>query len=375
MYTIDQVPNLPPTISELAAELYQVGLQDVNSPSNLLGLIQGAGLVDLIAESPAVTGFAPIPAAFDNGPDYGSNLTRVREAFAKHMINGSVVYSNDFASGNPVVSAGGEALKFTFDVSGTYVSSGNSSARIVQSDIIISNGVLHLIDTVLDRHEHQSRGGCIGLLFRYRRRRDGDRTHWPRHSHHVSGSGHCDLVQRRGGAGGFGPEESCSQHSSCCSGCGSMALITHIVMVYSCLRRIPKTTQKDEVHVLSHLGIRECSKLYSRNLSSCNDVMQIARGSPSCGDGLIVNISPDVRYSGHYIYSASRPLSSPDIHIAIFSVPRSPHYPDGAKIPLDSLSNDADHVLRTDDSGLAYFCLAAWWGQEAKDLLSCENRP
>lgn len=46
-------------------------------------------------------------------------------------------------------SAGGSPFTFTSNATGAYVSSANSTARIVQSDIIIQNGVVHVIDGIL----------------------------------------------------------------------------------------------------------------------------------------------------------------------------------------------------------------------------------
>jgi uncharacterized surface protein with fasciclin (FAS1) repeats len=139
VYVIDQVLGLPVSIDQFASEAY--------SPT-LAGEIQDSGILSAIAASPGVTVFAPTSGAFDNGPDFGSNITLVTEDFANHIINGSVAYSTNFATGN-YTSAGGQPFKFASNSSGTYVTVDNSTAKIVQSDIIISNGVVHLIDSVL----------------------------------------------------------------------------------------------------------------------------------------------------------------------------------------------------------------------------------
>ncbi|GFZ49260.1 hypothetical protein JCM24511_07379 [Saitozyma sp. JCM 24511] len=145
VYVIDQVLGLPVSIDQFASEAY--------SPT-LAGEIQDSGILSAIAASPGVTVFAPTSGAFDNGPDFGSNITLVTEDFANHIINGSVAYSTNFATGN-YTSAGGQPFKFASNSSGTYVTVGNSTAKIVQSDIIISNGVVHLIDSVLvDTESH-----------------------------------------------------------------------------------------------------------------------------------------------------------------------------------------------------------------------------
>jgi uncharacterized surface protein with fasciclin (FAS1) repeats len=139
VYVIDQVLGLPVSIDQFAIEAY---------PPTLAGEIQDSGILTAIAASPGVTVFAPTSGAFDNGPDFGSNITLITEDFANHIINGSVAYSTSFATGN-YTSAGGQPFKFASNSSGTYVTVGNSTAKIVQSDIIISNGVVHLIDSVL----------------------------------------------------------------------------------------------------------------------------------------------------------------------------------------------------------------------------------
>jgi uncharacterized surface protein with fasciclin (FAS1) repeats len=139
VYVIDQVLGLPLSIDQFASEAY--------SPT-LAGEKQDLCILSAIAASPGLTVFAPTLGAFDNGPDFGSNITLLTEDFANHIINGSVVYSTGFASSN-YTSAGGEPFKFTSNSSGVYVTVGNSTAKTVQSGIIISNGVVHLIDSVL----------------------------------------------------------------------------------------------------------------------------------------------------------------------------------------------------------------------------------
>jgi hypothetical protein len=59
-----------------------------------------------------------------------------------------VAYSTNIGTGN-YTSAAGEPFKFTTNSTGTFVTSANSTAQIIQSDIIIQNGVVHVIDGVL----------------------------------------------------------------------------------------------------------------------------------------------------------------------------------------------------------------------------------
>jgi hypothetical protein len=65
------------------------------------------------------------------------------------VINGSAVYSTSL-NDTIYTSAGGIPFKFVTDATGgTSVRSGNSTARIVATDIPIANGVVHIIDRVL----------------------------------------------------------------------------------------------------------------------------------------------------------------------------------------------------------------------------------
>ncbi|CAE6458527.1 unnamed protein product [Rhizoctonia solani] len=56
---------------------------------------------------------------------------------------GITIFAPSFAS------AGGQPFSFSTNSSGTYVTSGSSSARITRADIPVRNGVIHLIDNVL----------------------------------------------------------------------------------------------------------------------------------------------------------------------------------------------------------------------------------
>ncbi len=66
------------------------------------------------------------------------------------LINGSTVYSPLLAGKDANrTSAAGEPLSFVLNATGHYVSSGGATARIVQPDVLLANGVVHVIDGVL----------------------------------------------------------------------------------------------------------------------------------------------------------------------------------------------------------------------------------
>lgn len=140
VYVIDQVLTLPPNISAAATELLPT----------LATVAQQAGLLEPLEAASAITVFAPNNEAFGAIQDTLGSLSseQITTVLANHVINGTAVYSTMLGSGN-YTSAGGEPFTFASNSSGTFVTSGNVTARVVQSDVIIQNGVVHVIDSVL----------------------------------------------------------------------------------------------------------------------------------------------------------------------------------------------------------------------------------
>jgi len=98
------------------------------------------------------TFFAPnnaaVQAAAANLGQIQSNTTALLNVVLNHLINGTTVYSPLLADQN-FTSAAGETLSSTINATGQYITVGNSTARIIQPDVLLPNGVLHIIDDVL----------------------------------------------------------------------------------------------------------------------------------------------------------------------------------------------------------------------------------
>lgn len=77
------------------------------------------------------------------------------DASMAQLINGTSVYSPELV-GQSFVSAAGEALTFAINETGQYVTSGNTTAQIVQPDVLLRNGVVHVIDRVLFNTEENA---------------------------------------------------------------------------------------------------------------------------------------------------------------------------------------------------------------------------
>ncbi|KAH8119017.1 Fasciclin-domain-containing protein [Phellopilus nigrolimitatus] len=126
-----------------------------NNLTAFTAALQTASLLNPLNTIHGVTIFAPNDAAFaavQNLTAAGSNATVLANILKNHVINGTSVYSGNLlalGSGSNETTAAGEGLGASFNSSGGYVKGGNATAKIVTPDIILWNGVVHIIDTVL----------------------------------------------------------------------------------------------------------------------------------------------------------------------------------------------------------------------------------
>lgn len=114
------------------------------------GAVTKANLTDYINTATDLTIFAPNNDAFQKlGTTLSSmspgELSRLLEY---HIVDGSqsVGYSANLPNGTVLKSREGANLTITFASNSLFV----NSARVIQGDLLLSNGVLHVIDNVLD---------------------------------------------------------------------------------------------------------------------------------------------------------------------------------------------------------------------------------
>lgn len=68
----------------------------------------------------------------------------------KQIINGTSVYSTEISTGTTFTSAGGQNYAFSANSTGPFVSVGGSNqVQIVGTDVLTSNGVIHVVDGVM----------------------------------------------------------------------------------------------------------------------------------------------------------------------------------------------------------------------------------
>lgn len=64
------------------------------------------------------------------------------------FINGTTLYSPLLTGSQNYTSQAGETFSFSINATGQYVTQENITALIVQPDVLLPNGVIHIIDRV-----------------------------------------------------------------------------------------------------------------------------------------------------------------------------------------------------------------------------------
>ena len=138
-----------PTLIEL--------IQNEGRLSVLAEALTTAGLDEQLMGDGPITIFAPSDEAFANLPGVGSsdvlfqpaNLPLLQQILAYHVVEGSHPSATLRGSSAEFVTSGGASL--SYDGSGPVITVGSppATAVVFATDLQASNGVIHMIDTVL----------------------------------------------------------------------------------------------------------------------------------------------------------------------------------------------------------------------------------
>ncbi len=117
--------------------------------STLVSLVQAAGLVEVLSGEGPFTVFAPTNEAFAAIPSFVvdyllANTDVLTEILTYHVVAGKVM-SSDVAEGS-VQTVNGDSIRVTLMDGAVKL---DSVATVVAADIEASNGVIHVIDTVI----------------------------------------------------------------------------------------------------------------------------------------------------------------------------------------------------------------------------------
>jgi transforming growth factor-beta-induced protein len=136
IHLIDTVLTTPASIEATAnGEGIQTLIQTLDRP--------GIDLLETVEDLKDVTIFAPSDGAFDAAESTVSGLNDdgLRSALTYHVAKG-VGYSTDFLDGQVVPTVNGKTLSITVNNGTVFV----NGAKIVQTDLLTRNGVIHVID-------------------------------------------------------------------------------------------------------------------------------------------------------------------------------------------------------------------------------------
>merc|ERR1712038_352811 len=136
-----------PTIAEAAIA--------TESLSTLVAAVKAAGLVSTLNGSGTFTVFAPTNDAFAKIPANAlgdllkpENVDKLKKILLRHVL-GSVIKAGDIPRGSTVVpTLSGEKIKVTKSNAGVTITSSAGQANVIKTDILASNGVVHLVGTV-----------------------------------------------------------------------------------------------------------------------------------------------------------------------------------------------------------------------------------
>ena len=129
---------------------------ETESLSTLVTAVQAAGLVETLQGEGPFTVFAPTNAAFEKLPEGTLNdllLPENKEQLASllqyHVVAGAVK-SSDLQNGQVITTLNGGTLTVEMMDGMVYlVDATGGRAQVITPDVMTSNGVVHLIDTVV----------------------------------------------------------------------------------------------------------------------------------------------------------------------------------------------------------------------------------
>lgn len=120
--------------------------------STLVAAVKAAGLADTLATTENITVFAPTNAAFEKLPAgtvedllKPENKEKLQSILKYHVVGSKIKSSGINAGETNVSTLQGSDIKVTKNEGGVTI----NNANVVKADLKASNGVIHVIDTVI----------------------------------------------------------------------------------------------------------------------------------------------------------------------------------------------------------------------------------
>ena len=142
VHVLDAVLIPPTTVGDILADR-----DDMNNLNLLLFL---AGLDAAVNGEGPLTVFAPNDEAFDKAPEalieYATaNLENLNNLLLFHAVP-ALALSSDLSNGQSIITVNGKTLLVTINNDGVFI----NNAKVIEADLVADNGVVHVIDEVLD---------------------------------------------------------------------------------------------------------------------------------------------------------------------------------------------------------------------------------
>merc|ERR1712136_401431 len=123
--------------------------------STLFAAVKAAGLAPTLSGEGDFTVFAPVNEAFDKLPEgtiptllKPKNKDQLSAILLRHVLPNRIMAADIPRGTTKVKTVGGEEIEVINNGSGVSIKSSAGSARVIKTDILTSNGVVHLVDTV-----------------------------------------------------------------------------------------------------------------------------------------------------------------------------------------------------------------------------------
>lgn len=116
--------------------------------TSLAGALTQLNLVDTLSSLKDITVFAPTNMAFQNIGSALPNLTndQLTSILEYHVVNNSVLYSTTLTDGATVPTLNGGKITVHLEDDKVFI----NSAQVLIPDVLVANGVVHVIDSVLN---------------------------------------------------------------------------------------------------------------------------------------------------------------------------------------------------------------------------------
>lgn len=128
---------------------------DTNTLSTLVTAVKAANLVETLDGKGSFTVFAPNNDAFAKVPKNTlanllkrDNSNQLKSVLLRHVLP-TIHLSEGISEGTKKFqTVGGETIKITKSKDGVTIESSSGKARVISTDVLANNGVVHVVDSV-----------------------------------------------------------------------------------------------------------------------------------------------------------------------------------------------------------------------------------